>query len=43
MPSVAKQLCNLHYLRKKYHGSTDKPKDFREKLMDEGNSYCGKM
>lgn len=42
MPSVAKQLCNLHYLRKKYHGSTDKPKDFREKLMDEGNSYCEK-
>jgi hypothetical protein len=37
---MAKGLCNKHYLRQKYHGTTDKPKKLRERLLEEGKSYC---
>ena len=39
---IAKELCTKHYLRQRKHGSTDRPKLVREKLIEEGKSYCPK-
>jgi hypothetical protein len=39
---LAKELCNTHYLRQRRHGSTDRPKYVREKLVEQGLSYCPK-
>jgi hypothetical protein len=39
---TAKGLCVTHYLRQRRHGSTDRPKFVREKLIEEGKSYCPK-
>ena len=39
---IAKELCTKHYLRQRKHGSTDRPKFVREKLIEEGKSYCPK-
>lgn len=40
--ATAKTLCWTHYLRQRRHGSTDKLKFRREKLIEEGKSYCPK-
>ncbi len=34
--------CNKHYFRFIRHGSTDKPKNRRDKLLEKGMSYCPK-
>jgi len=40
--TVGQGLCNTHYMRKRKHGSTDKPKCRGEKLLERGMSYCAK-
>ncbi len=39
-PVIAKEFCVTHYLRQRRHGSTDRPKFIREKLLENGQSYC---
>jgi len=34
------RLCSLHYLRKYRHGTTTKPKTYRQLLIEAGKSYC---
>jgi transcription elongation factor Elf1 len=40
--SRASGLCHAHYFRLRRHGSFDKPKTRRERLLEGGKSYCPK-